>query len=192
MQGWLGCFPSRRQPRRSFNSRASYQFLHVSIATYSNPVYPARAAKRSARRTGCAGVSLADDLNASAGVLAFVPQLRFEHAPAAVEHGLCHPCLHQLQAAHISNDDILVLIHNLSRKLMQRILTPIRCFPMQALCLPLVPTALRPRQLLCDALRPAAGLESLAVTRHGDVLEAKVNANRLRRRGGLLAGDLHR
>jgi hypothetical protein len=88
---------------------------------YTQPIYPLRTAERSAGRTGTAGVSLADNLNASTGMLALVLQLRFEPAPAGIQHGLCHPRLHELQTAHVAYDDVLILINNHSRELMQGI-----------------------------------------------------------------------
>jgi hypothetical protein len=41
-------------------------------------------------------------------------------------------------------------------------------------------------------VRPAASLKPLAVARHRNVLQTKVNSNRRPRRGYLLTGDLHR
>jgi len=78
-------------------------------------------------------------------VLALILQLRFEHAPAAIQHGLRHAGLHELQAAHVSNDDILILINQLSGKLMQCIGAAASGFPMHALGLALVSAALRHR-----------------------------------------------
>jgi len=60
-------------------------------------------------------------LNASAGLLALVLQLRFEHPPASIEHGLGHPRLNELEAAHVAYDDVLILVDHLPRKLMQRV-----------------------------------------------------------------------
>jgi hypothetical protein len=48
-------------------------------------------------------------LNASAGLLALVLQLRFEPSPARIEHGLGHPRLPQPEAAHVADDDVLIL-----------------------------------------------------------------------------------
>jgi hypothetical protein len=67
---------------------------------------------------GARRVALADDSNASAGLLALVLQERLEHTPSGIEHGFGHPCLHQFGATHVSNDDVLIPIDNLSRKLM--------------------------------------------------------------------------
>jgi len=68
------------------------------------------------------GVSFADDSNAPAGLLALILQLRFEHAPAGVEHGFRDPCLDQLGAIYIAYEDPLILVDYLGRKFMQRIL----------------------------------------------------------------------
>jgi len=76
-------------------------------------------------------------------MLALVLQLRFEHAPTGIQHGLCHPCLHQLQAAHVANDDILILINNLPRKLVQSIGTAARRFTMNPFRVLFVTSALR-------------------------------------------------
>jgi hypothetical protein len=77
-------------------------------------------------RTGAAGVSLVDDLKGSARLLAFVLQKPFEHAPCGIQHGLRHPCLHQLSTAHVAHGDLLILIYELAAELMQRILAPVR------------------------------------------------------------------
>jgi hypothetical protein len=58
----------------------------------------------------------ADDLNASAGLLALVLQLRVEHAPSRIERGLGHPRLDQLEAPHATDDDVLILIDTSSSK----------------------------------------------------------------------------
>jgi hypothetical protein len=64
-----------------------------------------------AARSRC--VSLADDENASAGLLALVMQLRLEHAPAGIQHGFGQPCLDELGAAHITYENPPIPIDNL-------------------------------------------------------------------------------
>ncbi len=156
--------------------------VHANPSPYSQPVYSARAAERSARRTGDAGVSLIDDLNASAGVLAFVLQLRFEHSPAGIEHGLCHPCLNQFGAAHIANNYLLILINNLSGKLMQGIGSTSSSLAVNALCLLAVPVALRVGQTLRVSVGPSPCRQRVTIACRGDGLESKVDANSLERR----------
>jgi hypothetical protein len=68
------------------------------------------------------GVSLIDDSDAPAGVLALVVQLRFEHSPAGIQHGLGHPCLKQPSAAHIANEDPRVVGYQLALSAPDRIL----------------------------------------------------------------------
>jgi hypothetical protein len=131
-------------------------------------------------------------LNRSAGVLAFVLQHLLEHSPTGIEHGLCHPCLNQREAAHVSNDDGLIRINNLSGTLMQRILTAARRFPVDALGLPLVSSPLRLSELICEALRPPPRLEPLPVARDGDVLKPKVDPHSLPRRAIPLDWHRHR
>ena len=63
-----------------------------------------------AAAAGARGVSLADDSNASAGLLALVLQLPLEHAPAGIEHGFGHPRLYQSGATHVANEDALILL----------------------------------------------------------------------------------
>jgi hypothetical protein len=105
-------------------------------------VYASGTRDRSTSRTSAAGVSFADSENASAGILAFVLQLRFEHTPARIQYGFCHPCLNQLETAHVANDYVLIPINNLSRKFMERIGTAARRFPVNPLGLSLVPATL--------------------------------------------------
>jgi hypothetical protein len=56
-------------------------------------------------------------VKASAGLLALVLQLPFEYAPAGIQDGLRHPGLCQFGAAHIADDDDLVLIDDSPREL---------------------------------------------------------------------------
>jgi hypothetical protein len=103
----------------------------TTLAAHPRP-YSAHVQTRGSREgpTAAAGarcVALADDSNASAGLLALVLQLRFEHPPSGIEHGFRHPRLHQFGATHVSNDDGLIPIDDLSRKLMQGILAATRC-----------------------------------------------------------------
>ena len=63
-------------------------------------------------RTGAAGVSFINDSNASTGVLAFIQKLRFQHSPAAVEHGFGHARFDQLQGADIADDNCLICIND--------------------------------------------------------------------------------
>jgi hypothetical protein len=91
-----------------------------------------------ANGTGDAGVAFVDDLKRSGSLLALVFQLSFEHAPAGVEHRLCHPCLDQLETAHVAHDYLLIAINNFPRKLMQGIGPAPRSFAMNTFGLPLV------------------------------------------------------
>jgi hypothetical protein len=87
-------------------------------------------------------------LNASAGLLALVLQLRFEHPPARIEYGLGHPRLGELEAAHVADNDVLILIDHPPRKFMKRI-GPTACgLTVDALRLLLVPVTLRQSQLI--------------------------------------------
>src|SRR5258708_20987520 len=104
---------------------------------------PAAAAR--ARR-----VSLADDSNASAGLLALVLQLRLEHPPAGIEHGFRHPRLDQFGATHVSNNDGLIPIDNFSGKLMHGILAAARCRAAQPLRLAFVTAPLCLGELALD------------------------------------------
>src|ERR1700688_1205393 len=71
-------------------------------------------------------VPLVDDANASAGVLALVLQLHFEHAPTGIEHGFRHPRLCQLRTAHVAYEDALILIDDLSGEPAQGLFAPTR------------------------------------------------------------------
>src|SRR5260221_12196556 len=102
----------------------------TALAAHPRP-YSTHVQTRGSREgpTAAAGarrVSLADDSNASAGLLAFILQERLEHAPAGIEHGFRHPRLDQFGATHVSKDDALILIDDLSRKLMQGIFAATR------------------------------------------------------------------
>jgi hypothetical protein len=99
------------------------------------------------------------------------------HAPAGIQHGLRHPGLHQLQAAHIAYVDVLVSINNLPREHVQSVLTPASGAPVQALGLALVRTTL----CLCDfPLDPAigaTGLQAIGVAGRRGLLQAQINAH---------------
>src|SRR3954470_1440661 len=91
---------------------------------YSKLPETAGTTECSTARTASRGVSLVDDLDGSAGALAFVLQESFEQAPAGVQYGLRHPCLRQLQATHIAHDNLLIGIHQPAAELMAGILPP--------------------------------------------------------------------
>jgi hypothetical protein len=57
-------------------------------------------------------VLLADDEYASAGPMAFILQLRFEHPPTRIEHGLGHPGLREFETTDIADDYRLILVNN--------------------------------------------------------------------------------
>jgi hypothetical protein len=112
----------------------------VSVTTFTTlpgpyiehvQTYGSREGSAAAARSR--GVPFADDSNASAGLLAFILQLRLEHAPAGVEHRLGHQCLDQLGAAHIAYENPLILIDNPGRKFMQGILASARRGAVQTL-----------------------------------------------------------
>jgi hypothetical protein len=118
----------------------------TTIAAYpkshNQPVDSSRTTQGSAIRTGDAGVSLVRDFKASGRVRALVCQKALEHAPARVQHGFRHPRLDKLQIAHVTDDDFLISIYHLPRKLMQGI-RPAACgLAMDALGLALMATAL--------------------------------------------------
>jgi hypothetical protein len=78
---------------------------------YNETVQTCRAGQGPAAAAGSRCVCLTDDLDASAGVLALIPQLRFEHPPAGIQHrlrlALKAPCLERYppaEAAWIAAD----------------------------------------------------------------------------------------
>jgi hypothetical protein len=97
-------------------------------------------------------------------------QLHFEQAPPGIEHGLCHPGLHQLSAAHIAYDYLLILIHDLTTELVQRILAPVRRSSMVALGLPGMTSALGLGDLLLHPPIEVALLAARPVARDRHVL----------------------
>jgi hypothetical protein len=116
-------------------------------------------------------------LNASAGLLALVLQLRFEHSPAGIEHGLGHPRLDEPEAAHVAYDDRLITVNEGPRKLMKRI-GPTACrLAMNSLGLLLVPVALRPGQLIRVQARPSTRFERVPIAGRGDCLYAQVDSD---------------
>src|SRR3569833_528809 len=112
-----------------------------------------------------ASVSFADDFHASAALLALVQQLRPGAAPTGVQHGLCHACACQLQAAHIAYDYPLVTLHHGGRIFVQGIRPTAGYLAMDPPCvLPVRPT-LGPRTTLCVVLGSATGFKALPVRR---------------------------
>jgi hypothetical protein len=109
--------------------------------------------------------------------LALVQQLRFEHPPARIEHGLGHPRLSELKSAHIAYDDGLITINNGPRELMERVAPASRRPAMKAFGLSLVATALGRSQLLGVCVRPSTRFEPLPVAGRGDALQAEVDSD---------------
>jgi hypothetical protein len=73
-----------------------------------------------------------------------------EHAPTGIQHGLGHPGFRQFQAAHIADDDGLILVDNFPGEPVQGVLPPPRRRAMEALGLTLMTPALRGGDLLLD------------------------------------------
>src|SRR6202023_1466530 len=96
------------------------------------------------------GVCFADDQYASAGLTALGLQLCFEHTPAGVQHRFRHPCLDQLQAAHIAYEDILISIDSFSTEFMEGVAPSVRRRAVQAFRLTLVRSPLGLRDLRLD------------------------------------------
>jgi hypothetical protein len=158
----------------------------MSVTTLSAHPYPYSAhVQTCGTRAGpaaaaCArGVSLADDANASAGLLALIQQLRFEHAPASVEHGFSHPRLCQSGATHVPYNDGLILINDLPRILMLGIFASARCRAMQTLRLALMASPLCLGDLQLDVAVKVPRLELLAIARRHGVFEPKIEPHRV-------------
>src|ERR1700685_3477253 len=134
-----------------------------------------REGPTAAARSRC--VSLADDENASAGLLALVLQLRFEHAPAGIQHRLGHPCFDELGAAHIAYENPPIPIDNLGREFMQGILAPASCRAVQALRLPLVAATLRLADFLLDVSIETTGLEPLPIARCDRIFQTEIQTD---------------
>jgi hypothetical protein len=118
--------------------------------------------------------------------LALVIQEVLEHPPPGIQDGFRHLGFHEIGAADIADDYLLILIDHLSRKLMQRVLALIRGLAVNPLRLFLVPAPLRVGERYRVALRPAPGLKGLAVARGRDSLEPEVDADRFHRRHRLI------
>jgi len=130
-------------------------------------------------------------LDGSAGALALVLQESFECAPAGVQYGFRHPCLGQLQAAHIAHDNLLICIHHPAAELVARILPTTPDPSMHPLGLPQMATSLqRADPMLCIPVE-ADCFQALPVACHGGILDPQINAHGLLRRGGLLNTYLH-
>src|SRR5271167_4460455 len=155
----------------------------ITPAAHPNPhIEPVQACRpregsAAAARSRC--VSLIDDEHASAGLLALVLQLRFEHAPAGIQHGLGHPCLDELGAAHIADEDPLIPIDYLAREFMQGILAPARSAAVQALGLTLVAAALCPGDLLLDVSIEMTRLELLPVAARDRTFQTQIQSHLL-------------
>jgi hypothetical protein len=111
---------------------------------------------------------------ASTGLLAFIPYLRFEHTPAGIQYGLCHPCLHQFEAAHIAYEYPLILIHDPSREFVQSVFASSRGASVQAFGLAFMPTTLRLGNALLDAAVKMRCLELLTLARGRGVFQAQI------------------
>jgi len=126
---------------------------------------------RPALRTRSRRESLADDFHASAGLLAFVQQLRPELPPARIQHSFRHARPGQLRAAHIADDYSLVTLHHGARKLVQGVrptagglaMDPSRGLPVRS--------TLRLRQSIRVALSPASRFQAFSIARNRHILQ---------------------
>jgi hypothetical protein len=113
-------------------------------------------------------------MNASAGLLALVLQLRFEHSPTGIEHRFGHSRLCQLSAAHVANDDPLVLVDDFSGKLVQGIFAPPRGRAVQTLGLTRVSAALRLGDSLLDVTVEMPRRKLIPVARRHRLFETQI------------------
>ena len=82
----------------------------------------------------------------------------------------CHPRSDQLKAAHVADDDVLILIDYFPRKLVQGIGAAARRLAVNALGLAFVTPALRAGEPLGITLSPAPSGKTLPVTGDRDLL----------------------
>src|SRR5271163_4121779 len=98
----------------------------TTLAAHPNPYcehVKIRWARKGFARAACSRrVALVDDANASAGLLALVLQLRFEHAPAGGERKLVI-ARRGLKSAQIADENDLIAIDNFPRILVQGVLS---------------------------------------------------------------------
>src|SRR6202789_3525265 len=118
---WLVPTNGRGRPPRGqdVSGRIDVPIVYVSTCTahpspYNEHVQTCRAHEGLAGGAFSRLVSLIDDNNAPAGLLALVLQLRLEHAPPGIQHGFGHPSLRQFQAAHIADFDGLIVVYDFS------------------------------------------------------------------------------
>jgi hypothetical protein len=93
--------------------------------------------------------------------------------------------------AHIAYDDILIGIDDPTTKLVTGILPTAADAAVESLGLPQMATSLQPTQLVLGLAVEAERLQALPVARHGDILEAQVDSDRLAGGDGGLHGDPH-
>jgi len=112
------------------------------------------------------------DEYASTGLLAFIPYLRFEHTPAGIQYGFCHPCLHQVEAAHIADEYPLIGINHPPREFVQSVFASSRRASVQAFGLAFVSPTLGLGNALLDAAVKMRCLELLPIARGRGVFQA--------------------
>ena len=125
-------------------------------------------------------------------MLALILQKPFEQAPPSVEHGLSHPCLRQLQAAHVAYHNVLIPINDGSAELMERIGST-ACRPsVQTLRLTPMTASLRLGDPYLQSTVKATALQALTLAGDGDVLQSQVDADGLLGGRGRFSGVFHR
>jgi hypothetical protein len=159
---------------------------------YNEPVQTCRAGQGLAAAAGSRRVPLIHYKDASAGVLALVLQLRFEHAPACIEHGFRHACFCKFQAAHIADDYLLIFLNQAPREPMQGVFAPSGGLAVQPLCLPFVAAALGLGDLTLDTPLEMPCEEFLPIARGGRIFQPQIDTHRLQGSGSVRDGSLHR
>jgi len=168
-----------------------YTTSHADPRPYSKVSETLGSRQGAAIRTPSRGVSLVDDLDRPAGVLTLVQQHLSEHSPAAIEHGGCHPCLGELQGAHVADDDTLIRIDDSTTELMAQILPLTTDAPMQAFGLPEVAASLQQAQFTSGIAIAADRRQALPIAGDRGVLDPQVDPDRLFRGGDRLGGDFY-
>src|SRR4249920_1907581 len=144
---------------------------------YSKTCDTFRASDASAIGAGLGRKSFADDFETSSVPQGLVAELLSEHRPSGIQHGFCHPCLHQLGRAHVAHDDAAVLTHKPRRILVQEALPAVLGFGVQRGSASLLSA------LLCQSQRrlmlpiERRHLDLATVRERSKVFQAEINSN---------------
>src|SRR6476661_2823503 len=152
--------------------------FRASPFSYSQLLQPARAAARTARRTGYGGIRFVDFLEQHARRNRLVLKHCSEHRPACIQDGFRHLGFRKAGSVHVANEDRTILFDEPGAEFVQEVFPAVRYLCVDCLHTLFLVCPLRDGEcLLCTAI-DALRFDLFTCGQRGEVLQTEVDTDR--------------